>query len=367
MEIMADLNSVERFKQLLMSIQSILKSLNGKEHITPDLLQSRVGKFKELNTLYRDIVKYTHDGNFSPALRIKFKKLISWKDNLNKLLEQESKMKKHQNTTFDIAEVEQYVDYIEKIEYFVESCPGRISLLKEMFLPLEKPFQFLAKNKNWNKFQLQESDVISADLLKSDDNNAVVKEKAVQVATPTNTLKMVKASINEFAKMIKRVKTHLFRINELITELSSPPLEEILSGLNQKNLLIKKLLQQLSEINRLIYTSKFENELLIRRRYEELLKAVSRHLPAFLVAKFALPEKNQIEELTDSSIGGLKNQMNQDRSVGKDFVSPWIQQQVPNKPKVPSSPIPTGQYEKHIKENKVSPEEKSKYEKLWNE
>jgi len=361
---MANLNDVEKFKQYLINIQNILSSLSERESVSSELLNIQLKKYKELNTLYKGIIKYTHDGDFSTALRVKLKKLSSWRMNLDSLLHQEGKMKKHQTSALDLSEVEKYVDYIEKIEYFAENFKERLSVVKKKVFPLEKSFQFLSKN--WKNFQLQETDLVSSDLLKIDDNNAV-KETKFQVASPEKTLKMVKASVNEFARMIKRTNLHLFRINELSDDLSSPSLENILSSLNEKNVLVKKLLQQMSELNGLIYNGKFQNEALIRQKYEELLRAVSRHLPPFMVSKLILPEKSKIDQLNDSSVGGMKEQMRQDISGGvNNFVSPWIQQPKIN-PKPIESPIPTGQYERYIKENKIPLIDKSRYEKLWDE
>lgn len=360
---MASLQDVQHVKGLLGNIENILKHLAELEFASIDNLKLYLKKVKSLDTLYSNLVKFTHQGKFSPALRLRLKKLITWKKNLDSLLEEEVRMKKNKSSALEESETEKYVDYIEKIEYFIQNFPSQLKEIKVKIDSLFKKSTFLKDN--LNKFQLQKSDIVNLDLLRAEDSN----DEEININEPIRTLGVAKASINEFARVIKKIQNMSGQINSVIAETSEYPIEEVLSALNKKNVLVKNLFQLLTQLNKLFYASNFSSNLLLRQQYNELLIEVSKYLPPVLLSKFVLgpPPKSRIEEITDSSVGGLKQQMKQDKTVGIDTeVSPWQRVTInPNKPSAPSSPIPSGRYEEYIKSKKISPEEKSKYESLW--
>lgn len=364
---MPNLEDVKKFNLLVSQIESVLTSLNKLKDFSIEELYDRLAKIRQAFTKYKSLAKSTYNGEFSPTLRKKFDKLQEWKENADRLVLEENRLKGNKNVAMEMEEVDKYKDYIEKIEYFLEQFPERLSTLHKELSEQIKFSELLTKN--LSKLQLEESDLPHPDLLKAEDEE-------MKVVSPIKTLKLAKATIHEFARMIKKCQTMMQEIKSLSLDQSTHPLETILGAINNKNLLIKNLLLKLSELNKLIYQANFTNNLMIRQKYNEILAQALTYLPKELASKFVvnIPQSSsKMQELIDSSIGGMKEKMRMDKEQGIDtFVSPW-QKLAPPAPSIPIKPIskeietqnPSSKYEEYIKKNKISPSEKLRYEAEW--
>src|SRR6185436_19818714 len=321
---MASLEDIQSVKGLLGNIENILKHLSGLEYASVDNLNLYLTKIKSLVIDYNNLNKYTYQGKFSPALRLKLKKLIAWKNNVDSLLEKEVRMKKNKDFMLDRENVDKYVDYIEKSEYFMESFPSILKDIKKNIDSLYKGSSYL-KN-NLDKFKMQESDIATSDLLKAEDEEVTAIE-------PIKTLSAAKSSINEFARVIKKVKGILSEINLAINECNNYSVEDVLSALNKKNLLVKNLFLILNKTNRILSTTNISGDLSLRQKYNQLLAESIKYLPPGLINKFTLDtstkSKSRIENITDSSIGVLKDQIEKDK-IKTDKISPWGKVDVPS-------------------------------------
>jgi len=347
---MANLNDIKIANNLISRITNIVKKLDDVASVSPEIIYDKINKLKDLQLKINNLTKITHHGKFSPALQRKLLKLIEWKNVVDQHLQQEASMKKNKSSVLDNEEVEKYIDYIEKIEHFVNHFPDTFESLKTQTSTQIYNLSYLKKH--LSKFQLQESDVLSPDQLLADTE--------FQVVEPVKTLKMAKASIFEFAKMIKKVNTLKQEIENLLKNIGQLSLEQTLEMLNKKNLLVKSLIQNLATLNKTIYTANFSSNLLIRDQYNQLLVEVSKYLPNHFVSKFVLPS-SKVDQLTENSVGGIKEKLKEPIDT---FVSPH-QKYTPSVFTV--APAKNVETPTLVNKPALSPEEKAKYEKLWEE
>jgi len=360
---MAQIQDVRTVKSLLTRIESIMGQLDDLS-VEGDSVNGLCEKFKLYDSNFTKLARLTYNGDLPPALRKKVPKIKQWLTSLQESLNKENASRTNKKALLDLSEVEKYQDYCEKIShYFDEVFPTRYENISQGAESILEKYKVLKKN--MRHFDLP-SDLVNPDLLRAEDAE-------MNLAQP-KTVAAIIPIVKEFASFIKKVQVLLSSLEAITDELTNVDVKELFVALNRRNILLKSLLINFSNLNQAIYAGNFASHLAIRTKYHDLLAECIKRYPIPETFSSKLKLEDSPEHEVDRSIKRTR-----ERAMTEPvdtFVSPWQREmdipvtvQAPPKITMPVlSPEDKVKYESlwnSPQGDKLSPEEKSKYEALW--
>ncbi len=393
------MTNIQVLKSLITNIERSLTILGSPEFAQTNDLPGLQQDFKTLRIKFNELSRLTNRGRATAELRTdKLRKLKKWLDAYSqqreKTLESALPKKYHnKDLMIDASVLDQYHRYAIMALQYISNLTPRYQTLKERIDNILSVGKMLGTH--LHKFELSEENLPTVDELSDDDgieelNSDELEEdldlSKVPTVVPAQMIKTIGALLKIYAKFIKKVEIKYDEIIPLIERLETVNLDELFPKINQRNTLIQSLFKNLVNVNKLLYQGKFHYSLAFRQKYYELIGECLTYLPDTLAAQVRtmlaqFQAKSPMEEAIDHSVGGIKEyDPIQDQSMMR--ASPFSQIPIPAKeimdyskplpppPKVPQFPLVTeppssGEKLKPEIGDKLSPEEKVKYEKLW--
>lgn len=367
------MNPASLVKHYSKVIENIVSELETLEKFKIDNL---TGLFVSLKNEFVRLSKLTNNGKVPAELKkTKLQALKKWlqdySDKENFLLGTVPKKLKNKPVAVDSTTLDTYQEYAQIAIQYIEELPVKYADLKERILPLLKIGERLTKDAE--NFEMDEGYLFA---LAQEFAEDIIE---TQTHNPAKTINSVKAILRVYGRFIEDVEqlqgSLLYNAETIENTLQLDPgydpesaLEQIYRKLNQRNRLVASLVKNLFSLKKLIENNDFSQKLLIVREYQNGLEEVSRHLPFTIFNRLAISKNiSPLEQELARSPGKVKeyNPL-QDPEMGWPKGKPskeTAKQYTPVYEETQQTPDLPEKTENQL----LTPEEKKKYEKLWEE
>lgn len=375
-------SSVNHYTNIINKIVSELDSLESFE--TNNLMS----KLNLLQKDFLDLAKLTNDGKGSAELRTeKLKTLKKWlqdySDKEKFLLQTVPQRLKNKPVAVDSTTLDKFEEYAQTAINYISGLPAEYKAIKARVLP----FLVVRKQlfKNLDSFELDESDLLA---LAAEPPPRWFREPPVEAIThnPEKTIKTIRAVLRRYDRLIIAVDAKEQSILQLLTDFENTLqlkgdyteediLQVIYSQLNNRNKLLQSLVKNISNLRKTIAGGDFKHKLAIIKKYQSDLETFNKYLPEEVISKLSLTTLiSPIEEELSKSPGQIKRY---DPLKDQEMEWPESEEELPEiKPKedmaervdraLRHQELADISKETGMRPGKpTSPEEKQKYEQLW--
>jgi hypothetical protein len=408
------MSNVQVLRGLVNNLERSLNLLASPEFAQVNDLPALQQDFRVLKARFQELSRLTNRGRATAELRTaKLKALKKWladySTNWNQTVTNAVPQRyRNKDAIIDTTALDQYQRYAHLALQYMANLTSRYQDVKEKVDAILEVGRML--NTHLHKFDLTEEDLPSVDQLSDDDgleelsSDELEEELDLSKAPTVAPLKMIKsvgALLKLYARFIKKVEAKYDEMQPLIDRLELVSLDELFPKINHRNNLVQSLFKNLVNINKLLYQGKFHGGLAFRKKYYELVGECLPYLPESLAAqvRFMLARtqpKSPAEEAVEHSVGGIRRyDPLKDPEMGrssphlaKEPVSPTPQVWQPDPKKVeevsktlrslPLAPKPvvrpantqseppaSGERVRQDIGERISPQDKARYEKLW--
>jgi hypothetical protein len=236
-----------------------------------------------------------------------------------------------------------------------------------------------------DKFLLTEDHVPSYDLFAADDAEEYNLTGNEPEVSPAKMINSIQSILNTFHAFSLKVADKYQEVMDLVQELDNVDLGDFFNRTNQRNKLIKNMLQNLSEMNGVLYQNTIPGSHALREQYYQIVENCAELLPDHIANRLLATikprkGKGKMQSALENSLHGI-DKYDPAKDPAMKFQSPHVKNYIapvepePFKPKELSLEERVDQKLRHQEladvsqrpGHTLSPEEKTKYEKLWRE